>query len=100
MQAGLRCRQVVLLGKEEENYSSSLWLPGEHQVLWGPSRDPDTAPQQARIALNLQKQQNAPRADEGKENGDRLVLASVSLLDCFLSAVSWRNTWEGTGIFG
>lgn len=72
MQAGLRCRQVVLLGKEEENFSSSLWLPGEHQALRGPSRDPDTAPQQARIVLNLQKQQNVPRAGEGKKNGTLL----------------------------
>lgn len=72
MQAGLRCKQVLLLGKEEENFSSSPWLPGERQALWGLSRDPDTAPQQERIALNLQKQQNVPRSDEGKENGTLL----------------------------
>lgn len=87
MQAGLRCRHVLLLGKEEENFSSSPWLPGERQALWGPSRDPDTAPQQTRIALNLQEQQNVPKADEGKENGillfwPQLVCLITSCLQC------------------
>lgn len=76
-EAGIRCSQAPWLGKEEETFSSSS---EEHQAHRGQSRDPSMTLLQARTAPNLQKQQNAPRADEEQENGILLSWSAWWLL--------------------
>lgn len=87
--AGLRCRQILLVGREDL-LSLPLASMGMGNIL-GMQQRIRHSPTASKDFSEFSEVVNSPKSWQGEGKWDPIVLASVSLLACFLFTVSWRK---------